>query len=394
VTLLRALARVDVGAIERNCARLAAIAAPARLCAVVKAGGYGHGAVPAARAALAGGATRLAVATAAEAQELRAGGIAAPVLVLGAVSDDELDTLVAARADVAAWREEFVTELAERAGTHAIGVHVKLDTGMGRLGTRDREEATRVADLAAEHAGVRLAGAMTHFATADEDDPAFMHEQLATFAAWATVLADRHPGIVLHAANSAATLREPAARFGMVRCGIAIYGLDPFNTDAGAHGLEPALELRSYVAEVKRCLPGQSAGYGRRFVAERETWLGTIPIGYGDGVRRALTNNAEVLVGGRRVPLVGTVSMDNITVDLGEPVPRGTEAVLIGPGLPAEEMAARLGTINYEVTCGIAPRVPRQHHRTPAPGPALAREPRPVGGRAPSARPAGGPGAA
>jgi alanine racemase len=152
----------------------------------------------------------------------------------------------------------------------------------------------------------------------------------------------------------------------MVRCGIAVYGMDPCHRDPADHGLEPALELASYLAEVKRCEPGQSAGYGRRFVAERSTWLGTIPIGYGDGVRRALTNNAEVLVGGRRVPLVGTVSMDNITVDLGDdPPPRGAEAVLIGARggerILAEDLAARLGTINYEITCGITARVPREH---------------------------------
>ena len=128
------------------------------------------------------------------------------------------------------------------------------------------------------------------------------------------------------------------------------------------HGLEPALELVSYLAEVKRCEPGQSAGYGRRFVADRATWLGTIPIGYGDGYRRGLTNNAEVLVDGRRFPVVGTVSMDNITVDLGDDPPAcGSEVVLIGDGILAEEMAARLGTINYEVTCGISARVPREY---------------------------------
>ena len=195
---------------------------------------------------------------------------------------------------------------------------------------------------------------MTHFATADEDDATFLAEQLARFERWIA----RHPGVPVHAANSAATLGEPAARFDMVRCGIAIYGMDPFHRDPGDHGLEPALELVSYVAEVKRVQPGESAGYGRRFVAARETWLGTVPIGYGDGVRRALTNNADVLVDGRRVPLVGTVSMDNITVDLGdEPVERGAEAVLIGARggerILAEELAARLGTINYEITCGL-----------------------------------------
>jgi alanine racemase len=351
--MVRALARVDVGAIERNCARLVAAAAPARLCAVVKADGYGHGAVPAARAALRGGAAWLAVATAVEARELRIEGVDGPLLIMGALSPSEVAIAAEAGADVVAWRESFVSSLPA-----SLGVHVKLDTGMGRLGTRDPDEASRVV----EALGDRVAGLMTHFATADEDDPAFVDAQLAAFEAWIA----RHPGIPVHAANSAAALRRPDARFDMVRCGIAVYGMDPFHRDPADHGLEPAMELVSYVAEVKRCAPGQSAGYGRRFIAERETWLGTIPIGYGDGVRRALTNNAEVLVAGRRVPLVGTVSMDNITVDLGsDPPERGAEAVLIGvrggERILAEDLAARLGTINYEITCGISARVPREH---------------------------------
>jgi alanine racemase len=358
--MVRALARVDLGAIERNCARLAAAVAPARLCAVVKADGYGHGAVPAARAAQAGGTAWLAVATALEAEELRAAGIEGPLLVMGALSDEEIDIAIRARADVVAWREDFVAALAARG--QDVGVHVKLDTGMGRLGTRDPAEASRAADAVAGSGGLRLVGAMTHFATADEDDQSFVDTQLSAFRSWIA----RHPGLLVHAANSAAALRRPDARFNLVRCGIAVYGMDPFHRDPADHELEPALELTSYVAEVKRCEPGQSAGYGRRFVAERETWLGTIPIGYGDGVRRALTNNAEVLVDGRRVPLVGTVSMDNITVDLGsEPPPRGAEAVLIGTRggerILAEDLAARLGTINYEITCGISARVPREH---------------------------------
>jgi alanine racemase len=349
---MRALARVDLGAIERNCARLAAVAAPAKLCAVVKADGYGHGAVPAARAAQAAGAPWLAVATAGEAFELRSAGIEGPILVMGALAPAELDVALEARADVVAWREAFVAALPEQARVHA-----KLDTGMGRLGTRDPDEASRVA----EAAGDRLAGLMTHFATADEDDPEFLEAQLSRIQAWIA----RHPGVPAHAANSAATLGHAAARLDMVRCGIAIYGMDPFHRDPADHGLEPALELVSYVAEVKLARPGESAGYGRRFVAERETWLGTIPIGYGAGYRRGLTNDADVLVDGRRVPLVGTVSMDNITVDLGQPVERGAEAVLIGARrgerILAEELAQRLGTINYEITCGISPRVPREH---------------------------------
>jgi alanine racemase len=257
---------------------------------------------------------------------------------------------------VVAWREGFVEEMVRRGAE--CGVHVKLDTGMGRLGTRDAAEATRVASAVASAPGLRLAGAMTHFATADEEDQTFLREQLATFDGWEL------PGVPRHAANSAATLAAPEARLDMVRCGVAIYGLDPFQRDAAAQGLEPALELLSYVAEVKRCAPGESAGYGRKFVAERETWLGTIPIGYGDGYRRGLSDNAQVMVGGRPVPVVGAVSMDNITVDLGEePVERGAEVVLIGAGVPAEDLAARLDTINYEISCGISKRVPREHHR-------------------------------
>ncbi len=191
--MLRALARVDLGAIERNAARLAAVAGPAALCAVVKADGYGHGMVPAARAALAGGASWLAVATAQEARGLREGGVEGPVLVMGALSEEELAVAVAARADVVAWREGFVDRLAaaERSGDEASGrgsgVHVKLDTGMGRLGTRDADEATRVAEAVAARDGLRLAGAMTHFATAD-DDPGFLAEQLERFAPWARAL--------------------------------------------------------------------------------------------------------------------------------------------------------------------------------------------------------------
>jgi alanine racemase len=364
---VRALARVNVAAIERNVARLRReLTGGAALCAVVKADGYGHGAVPAARAALAGGATWLAVAAAAEAAELRGAGIEAPVLVMGALSDSELDVALGARADVVAWHEDFVAAVAARGGG---AVHVKLDTGMGRLGTRDGEQATRAVEAAAAGGGVRLAGAMTHFATADERGDAFLGEQLERFRAWVSGIRAAHPGVLVHAANSAALLRERATHFDLVRAGVAVYGLDPFGEDPAARELEPALELRSYVAEVKPIAPGESAGYGRRFVATEPTHLATLPIGYGDGVRRALTNNADVLVGGARRPLVGTVSMDNITVDLGTPPAGavGDDAVLIGAQgterITAEEVALRLQTINYEVTCGLLPRVPRSHHR-------------------------------
>jgi len=362
----RAVARVNLAAIERNVARLRDATGPGvELCAVVKADGYGHGAAPSARAALSGGAASLAVAAAAEAAELRAAGIDAPILVLGALSGPELDVALDARAEIVAWREPFVGAILRPAR-----VHVKLDTGMGRLGTRDAAEATRVADAIAAAPHLELAGAMTHYATADEPGDGFMPEQLARFTAWAEPLRERHPGLVLHTANSAATLRDPATHFDLVRTGVAIYGLDPFQRDPGDHGLEPVLELQSYVAEVKPIAPGESAGYGRRFVAEHPTTLATVPVGYGDGVRRALTNNADVLVGGRRRPLRGTVSMDNVTIELapGEPqADRGDEAVLIGgqggERILAEEWARRLDTINYEITCGLSRRVRRVYHR-------------------------------
>jgi alanine racemase len=364
---VRAVARVNLAAIERNVARLRRELAPATtLCAVVKADGYGHGAVPAARAALAGGAGRIAVVAAGEAAALRAAGIDAPILVMGALSPEELNVALGATAEVVAWSEEFVSAVAARGGG---AVHVKLDTGMGRLGTRDPAQATRIADAAANADGVVLAGVMTHFATADDRDDRFMDEQLERFVAWALPLRAAHPGILLHTANSAATLRDRATHFDLVRAGVAIYGMDPFGVDPAARELEPALELHSYVAAVKPMAPGESAGYGRRFVARAPTHVATLPIGYGDGVRRGLTNNADVLVGGVRRPLVGTVSMDNVTVEVGWPaaVAVGDAAVLIGAQgserITAEEVALRLDTINYEVTCGLLPRVPRVYHR-------------------------------
>jgi alanine racemase len=343
---VRAVARVDLGAIERNCARL-----PRPLCAVVKANGYGHG--PVAGAALAGGATWLAVATAAEARELREQGIEAPVLVMGALTRDELGVATDAGADVVAWTDE-VADAAPR-------IHVKLDTGMGRLGTKDRDEALRLAMRP------NAVGLMTHFATADERGDDLFPDQLESFRTFVEKVG--RDDVTVHAANSAAALRDPAAHFDMVRCGIAIYGMDPFHEDPAAHGFEPALSLHSWVAAVRRFEPGQSAGYGRRWTASEPTWVATVPIGYGDGWRRGLTGDCDVLIRGRRHPLVGTVSMDSVTVLLGPgtDVEVGDEVVLIGrqgeERILAEEVARRLGTINYEITTGLTARVRREHVR-------------------------------
>ncbi|HEY1835080.1 MAG TPA: alanine racemase [Solirubrobacteraceae bacterium] len=368
----RVRADVNLAAIERNCARLrAGLADDGLLCAVVKADGYGHGALPCARAALAGGAAWLAVSSAQELRELRE----APdlhdvrVLVMGALTPVELVEALAAGGDVVVWSERYLEGVLAAGGGR---VHVKFDSGMGRLGTRDPEEAMRVARAALAAPEVELAGLMTHFATADDlHDGGFFAEQLATFTNWSMALKHEHPELIVHAANSAGLLRERSARFDMARCGIAIYGMDPFGEDPAARALEPALSLGSYVAEVKRCAPGESAGYGRRFVAERDTYIGLLPLGYGDGWRRGLSNNADVLVGGRRHPSVGTVSMDSITLELGPGEEaeslKGEPAVLIGlqggERITAEELARRLDTINYEITCGLTSRVPRTYHR-------------------------------
>jgi alanine racemase len=369
--MVRALARVNLAAIERNAQRLSQqLTGGARLCAVVKAGGYGHGAAAAGRAALAGGATMLAVAAAGEAEQLRDEGIEAPLLVLGALSTDELPVALRAGAEVVAWDERFVEDLIAVV-QRPVRVHVKLDSGMGRFGTRSLSDALAVADRvassAAWDAGLRLAGATTHFATADED-PEFLAVQLAAFEPFARAMRERGD-VVVHAANSAATLREPASHYDMVRCGIAVYGCDPFGVDPDQQALEPALELSSYVAAVKLAHAGDSTGYGRRFIADDDTFIATIPIGYADGVNRALTNNCDALIGGRRFPFAGTVSMDNITVDLGpEPaVAVGDAVILIGRSgaerQTAEDVARRLQTISYEVICGISGRVTRAYHR-------------------------------
>jgi alanine racemase len=373
----RAVARVNLDAIARNCERLRAeLREGVQLCAVVKADGYGHGLLESAGAALTGGATWLAVASVPEARELVDDrseiGSQPRLLVLGPLREMEVEEAVYLDMEIVVWGEDLLAHaalLAQHIGK-AAHVHVKLDTGMGRFGVRDPERASQLVAAAAANPHVELVGVMTHFATADEPQSPFFGEQLRRFTGWAQQVKRAHPEVLVHAANSAAVLRDPAAHFDMVRCGIGIYGMDPFGEDPLVHGLEPALQLSSYVAAVKRCAAGESTGYGRRFLPARDTHIGLLPIGYGDGWRRGLSGNAEVLIAGRRHPLVGTVSMDSVAVDLGPdptaPALLGEPAVLIGvqgeERIIAEELARRLETINYEITCGFTARVARVHH--------------------------------
>jgi alanine racemase len=220
-----------------------------------------------------------------------------------------------------------------------LPVHVKVDTGMGRFGMSPE-------DAAAVDPG-RVVGVMSHLATADEEDASFARAQLETFSE----VAARFPGATLHVANSAATLALPETRLDAVRCGVALYGLSPFGRDPAEHGLRPVLSWRSYVAQAKTLAAGGSTGYGRRFVAGRETRIGLVPVGYADGFRRGLTGT-EVLVAGTRRRVLGTVSMDSFAVELGDE-PEGAPVTLVGDGLLVEEHARHLGTINYELTTGI-----------------------------------------
>ena len=318
---------IDLGAIRRNARTLLRALAGAELWAVVKANGYGHGAVDVARAALDAGATALCVATVAEALELREQLRGARVLVLGPTDEPELRQAQQARLELV---------VPDGRLHEGVPVHLKLDTGMGRWG---------LAELPAP--GEQVVGLMTHLATADSDE-AFAREQIGRFA-HAT---EPYAHLLRHAANSAAALRLPEARFDAARCGIALYGLSPFGDDAAADGLEAALSWTSRLAHVKRLAPGESTGYGRRFVAGRETWIGIVPVGYADGFRRDLTGT-RVAIEDELRPVVGTVSMDAFAVELRRELPVGTPVTLIGPGVPAEAHARVAGTINYELVSRV-----------------------------------------
>ncbi len=319
---------VDLGAVRRNARTLLRALEGAQLWAVVKANAYGHGAVDVAGAVLDEGAGALCVATVPEGLELRSEFGLARILVMGPTSSSrEIAEAREARLELAWWEEEL---------PEGVRLHLKLDTGMGRWGLSELPQL-----------GSDVVGLMSHLATADSD-PAFADEQVARFRAATEPYAD----LMRHVANSAAALRLPSARFDAARCGVALYGLSPFGEDPAADGLEPALSWRSYLAQVKRLEPGQSTGYGRRFVAEQPTWIGIVPVGYGDGFRRDLTGT-EVRVSGEPRRVVGVVSMDAFAVELEREEPVGAPVTILGHGVLAEAHARVADTINYELTCGI-----------------------------------------
>jgi alanine racemase len=321
---------LDLGAIRRNAETLRRAADRAELWAVVKAEGYGHGAVDVSKAALEGGATALCVATLSEALHLRAALRNARILVMGPISEREVGEARAARLELVAVDGRI---------PEGVRVHLKLDTGMGRWGLSELPSPTR-----------DVVGVMSHLASA-EADPAFTSLQVDRFRE-ATA---QFGSLMRHIANSAATLRYAEARFDAVRCGIALYGISPFGADPAADGLEPALRWESHLALVKRLEPGDSTGYGRRYVAERATWIGIVPVGYADGFRRDMTGT-EVLVDGERRPVIGTISMDALAVELERELPSGTPVTLVGDGILVEEHARVAGTIAYEIATGLNTR--------------------------------------
>jgi alanine racemase len=318
---------IDLGAVRRNVRRLQSDLDGAELWAVVKADGYGHGAVDVAGAALGSGASALCVATVAEALELRHEFPSARIVVLGPTEGRDVAYARAAELELCVATDEIPDD---------IPVHLKLDTGMGRYGLSQLVEPQP-----------EVVGLMTHLATADTDE-AFAREQLERFL----TATSAYSHLTRHAANSAAALRLPEARLDAVRCGIALYGLSPFAGDPGDDGLEPALQWQSHLAQVKLLQVGESTGYGRRFVAERPTWIGIVPVGYADGFRRALTG-ATVRVGGEDAQVIGTVSMDSFAVELERELPPGTPVVLVGRGITLEQHAGVADTINYELATGI-----------------------------------------
>jgi len=379
-----AWAEVDLGAIGHNVGVLRAAAAPAAVCAVVKADGYGHGAVPVARTALAAGARWLAVALPGEGAALRAAGIDAPVLLLSEPGPDEWDAVVAARLRPTLYTQRGVEETAKavaRSGSRALAVHVKVDTGMHRVGAAPESIPELVAAVE-ERAELSLEGLWTHCAVADEPGHPFTATQLARFAeVLAAVEAAGLRPPVVHAANSAAALDHPDARFDLVRCGITVYGLDPSAEVAGRLPLRPAMSLVAEVSAVRRVAAGEGVSYGLRRPVPVDSVVATVPLGYADGVPRRLSSvGGEVLIGGRRRPLAGTVTMDQLMIDCGpvgdpaaDAVRPGDEVVLLGRQgdgrIGAEEWAERLDTISYEIVCGISSRVPRRHVGGPGAAP-------------------------
>lgn len=353
----RTWAEIDLDAIASNVRAIRSLLAPGlRFMAVVKADGYGHGAVPVARAAVGAGAEWLGVATVGEGLALRKAGLEAPLLVLGSAVPEEVPE--AARADLSL----TVTSMDAlgallRAGRRAR-LHLKIDTGMTRLGVQPAEVAAVLRRLA--KAGMRLEGVCTHLATADDADHTYAREQLNRFDQALPAVRRKFPKAIVHAANSAGALGHPRARYDLVRIGLALYGLYPAGHFAEKVKLRPAMRVLSRVVRTMRVPPGTAVSYGATYRVLRPSTVATVACGYADGYPRLAGLNAEAALGGERVHVAGRVCMDHLMLDAGDrPVRVGDEVELFGREVPADEVAEWAHTIAYEITCGVGPRVPR-----------------------------------
>jgi alanine racemase len=378
-----AWAEIDLSAVDHNVRLMRDAVHPASVWAVVKADGYGHGAVAVAEQAVCSGASGLCVALAAEGSALRRAGIEAPILVLSQQPDEALASMIEDDLTATVYTGEYLEAIADRAATsgRAAAVHIKVDTGMHRVGVNPHGAADLVRRAASLHPAVRLRGVFTHLACADEPASAANTLQLERFREVLDELAAAELAVPLvHAANSAGALAVPQARFDLVRAGIAVYGISPGpGVEPQAAALRPVMSLKARVALVQQVAAGEHVSYGWRHRFDTDTAIATVPIGYADGVPRRLGTlpdapGADVLIGGRRCPIVGVVTMDQLMVDVGPDgagsVHVGDEVVLIGRQgehvVTAADWAARLATIGYEIVCGISARVPRLIRADPA----------------------------
>ncbi len=362
-------AEVDLSAVESNVRQVIERVRPAQVMAVVKANAYGHGAVEVARVAVAAGAAYLGVALVEEGIALRDAGVDAPILVFGGFFDDQVEAFVERRLQATLFdlhSAEVLDQAAQRSGGRHP-VHVKLDTGMGRVGV-DWRQAVDFLEQVRRMEGLEVVGLMTHLATADERDKTFARTQLCRFREAIRSLEESGVQIpIKHAANSAAILDLPEAWFDLVRLGVMLYGYYPSEETSESIPVVPAMRLVSHVIYLKTVAAGTPVSYGRRYTTEKETRIATVPIGYADGYNRLLSNQGEVLIRGRRFPVVGRVCMDQIMVDVGltSDVRIGDEVVLLGrqgdAEIPIWEICRKLGTIPYEVTCWVSSRVPRRY---------------------------------
>jgi len=357
---------VDLEAIRHNVREIAAAVAPSRFCAVVKADGYGHGDVPVAEAALEAGAEWLAVATITEGLRLRDAGIEAPIMLLSEATPSDAASIVEHNLIPTAYSTTFLDALAQAAGD-PLAVHVKLDTGMHRVGTDEAAAAELLGRIQADDR-LTLGGIWTHFPSA-EDEADFTSGQIEQLANFVDEFASGSERPLVHAANSAGALLYPEAHFDMVRVGLATYGCYPSEACRRVVELKPAMRVVSQVVHVRRLPAGSRPTYGRIRALDQESTLATVPIGYADGVTRRLARiGGEVLIGGVRRPYAGIVTMDQIVIDMGDdPVAVGDEVVLLGrqgdEEIDADEWARHLDSVSWEILCGFGPRLPRRYRR-------------------------------